>query len=368
MGRVLTLDEKETLYRDGYVVVKHAVSEEVVDAALARIDRAERGEFLGYEPEMTDLINRSSLAPVLRDAIGEFDPPTGCQMGIIPRSEPGDNFGALGYRAADMPYYGAQIHIDGMTTMFDGPHVSEVQHGTPDEIYRRYIALGPRGDIGRSADVMGHNFTPLFQDPAMTLGLGSFTSFVFVALNDQTAEGCGQTNLYPGAHHAMERFLREQRAIDGRLGPEGPNWPRIDHEVPNRCGLVYVPREVQDQFVDDTCDTTPDGRRWPRPTPVMMEPGDAFIAVWQIPHAGSFNVNGTESRKSIIFRIRNKRRQPNHVVTGQSDHPDRGWNGEWLDYEPGNDPWERSKHAMCNMWEEWEGLHEVVAAQTEEQG
>ncbi len=24
-------------------------------------------------------------------------------------------------------------------------------------------------------------------------------------------------------------------------------------------------------------------------------------------------------------------------------------------------PWERSKHAMCNMWSEWEGMQEVVA-------
>ena len=45
---------------------------------------------------------------------------------------------------------------------------------------------------------------------------------------------------------------------------------------------------------------------------------------------------------------------------GVSDHPDRGQMGEWLDYEEGNDPWERSKLAMCNMWDEWEGLQEVI--------
>ena len=37
--------------------------------------------------------------------------------------------------------------------------------------------------------------------------------------------------------------------------------------------------------------------------------------------------------------------------------------GEWLEYEEGNNPWERSKHAMCNMWDEWEGMQEVVAEQ-----
>ena len=84
--------------------------------------------------------------------------------------------------------------------------------------------------------------------------------------------------------------------------------------------------------------------------------------VLMAPHSASFNVTGSESRKQVIFRIRNKNRQPGVVVTGRSDHPDRGWQGEFLDYEPGNDPWARSKHAMCNMWDEWEGMREVVAA------
>ena len=26
-------------------------------------------------------------------------------------------------------------------------------------------------------------------------------------------------------------------------------------------------------------------------------------------------------------------------------------------------PWERSKHAMCRMWHEWDGMQEVVAEQ-----
>jgi hypothetical protein len=49
------------------------------------------------------------------------------------------------------------------------------------------------------------------------------------------------------------------------------------------------------------------------------------------------------------------------VLTGISDHPDRGWGGEWLEYEPGNNPWERSKNAMCDQWAEWEGMAGAVA-------
>lgn len=131
----------------------------------------------------------------------------------------GNHFNNLGYRDRDMPYYGAESHMDGLCTI-GVPQT--VQEGTPEEIYVRYIASGPKGNLGRSPEVLGHNTVPLFQDPEMTLGMGSFTAFVFVCLNDQTREGCGQTSLLKGAHHATEKFLRWQRATNGRMGPEGP--------------------------------------------------------------------------------------------------------------------------------------------------
>ncbi|MDP6471115.1 MAG: hypothetical protein QF921_16855 [Pseudomonadales bacterium] len=131
---------------------------------------------------------------------------------------------------------------------------------------------------------------------------------------------------------------------------------RLNTDAPNRSGMNYLPDSVREALCDETSETTPDGQRWPRPVQVLMQPGDACIAMYNIPHSGSHNENGTESRKNIIFRIRNKSRQPDKVLTGLSDHPDQGWLGEWLEYEEGNDPWERSKHAMCNMWGEWEGI------------
>ena len=39
-----------------------------------------------------------------------------------------------------------------------------------------------------------------------------------------------------------------------------------------------------EQFVDETSECTPDGRRWPRPTQILMKPGDAAIAMYHIPH------------------------------------------------------------------------------------
>ena len=312
---------------------------------------------------MTDLVSKSSVTPILHEAMGYFDPPIAAQVGVRPVSGPGNHFNNLGYRERDMPYYAAESHVDGSMTI---RIPQEVQDGTPDEIYRRYIASGPKGDLGRSPDVIGHNMVPMFEDPDMTLGLGSFTAFVFVCLNDQTVEGRGQTALLRGAHHAVEEFFRFQRDTNNHLGVEGPGWPRLDYTVPNRCGLIYLPEAVREQFIDEDSECTPDGRRWPRPTQILMEPGDACITVYQIPHSGTRN-EGTEPRQSIIFRIRNKKRQPNVLVNGITDHPDRGQRGEWLTFEKGNDPWQRSKYAMCNMWHEWDGMGDVVAEAEREQ-
>ena len=360
MPTALTLEQKKTLYRDGYIVVKNAVSDELVDAALKRLANPTEGEYVGSTKEMTDLVNASSVTPILHDAMGQFDPPIVCQVGVNRVREPSNRFNNLGYREKDQPYFAAESHMDGLCTI---GVPQERQEGTSEEIYKRYIASGPKGDLGRSADVMGHNSVPLFEDPEMTLGMGSFTAFVFVCLNDQTREGCGQTALLRGAHHATEKFFRWQRDTNGCIGPEGPGWPRLNYDAPNRCGLVYLPQAVRDQFIDDTSESTPDGVRWPRPTQILMEPGDACITVFHIPHSGTRNEYGTESRKNIIFRIRNKKRQPNKMVNGVSDHPDRGQRGEWLEYEPGNDPWQRSKDALCNQWDEWEGLQDVVASE-----
>ncbi|SVA75201.1 uncharacterized protein METZ01_LOCUS128055 [marine metagenome] len=356
----LTREQKQMLYRDGYIVLKNAVSEEQADAARTRINEAKQGEYVGGDKDILDLINASSITPILNEAMGEFDPPIACQVGVLPVTKPGDRFTNLGYQDKDLPYYGAGTHMDGSITI---AAPQEVQEGTPEEIYARHFASGPKGDLGRSPEVMGHNMVPMFEDPEMTLGLGSFTAFVFICLNDQTVEGRGQTAVLRGAHHAMEKFFRMQYETNGRLGPEGPEWPRLNYDCPNRCGMVYVPQSVQDQFIDETSESTPDGKKWPRPTQVLMDKGDACITLYHIPHSGTRNEDGTESRKNMIFRIRNKKRQPKVMVNGISDHPDRGQRGEWLEFEEGNDPWERSKYAMCNMWNEWEGMQAVVAEQ-----
>ena len=357
-SRVLSADDKRALFRDGYLILRGAVPPHVVAAARERIVAAGDDDSLGRDRTMTDLVNESAITPLLTEAMGQFDPPSECMPAVRPITAPADRFNPVDYRDRDVPFFGTTLHVDGVLTI-NAPQ--EPQLGSADEIYRRYIGSGPRGDLGRSADVLGHNHTPLFQDPEMTLGVGSFTAFAFVALSDQTEPGCGQTSVLPGAHHHLEKFFRWQRQTDGRLGPEGPGWPRLDHDCPNRCGLVYTPAAVIEPFLDSTAGETPDGRRWPRPLQLLMEPGDAAICMWHLPHSASRNERGTEPRATAVFRLRNKRRQPRKLVAGNSDHPDRGWDGEFLDYEADNDPWERSRDAICDMWREWEGMQQVVA-------
>ena len=357
-GRTLTLEEKRSLYRDGYIVVKKAVSDELVDAALEKIKNPKKGEYPGATASLTNLVNESDITPVLHEAMGYFDPPKSCQVGILRPREPGEYFNNVGYKDKDMPHFGAESHMDGLCTI---RVPQEPIGGTPAERYNHYITSGPKGDLGRSPDVMGHNSVPLFEDPEMTLGMGSFTAFAFVCLSDQSREGCGQTALLRGAHHVTQQFFRWQYSTNGHVGPEGPGWPRLNFDAPNGCGHVYLPEKIREQLLGDDSEATADGVRWPRPTQILMEPGDACITLFNIPHSATRNEFGTENRTNIIFRIRHKKRQPNHMVNGVSDHPDRGQAGEWLEYEDGNNPWERSKYAICNMWHEWDGLQEVVA-------
>ena len=114
--------------------------------------------------------------------------------------------------------------------------------------------------------------------------------------------------------------------------------------------------------------------------------GDVCITLHAIPHSGSRN-EGDEARQNMIFRLRAKKRQPNRQTNGATDHPDRdsfagtgasqmGRAGEpdddpWYEFEQderpyfpgeqGNEPWERSKFALCNIWHEWDGMADVVA-------
>lgn len=290
----LTTEQKVQLYRDGYIIMKGAVSEEITTRAKAAIKAAAAASKeakatarsggqpaapinLGTSDEMLDLVRESRVTPILHDLLGFFDPPKSCQVGVLPPRQANDSYGPVGYRDSDVPYYGANTHMDGICTISSGipQNKEEVAGLTHDEKYRHYVNAGsdprdPRGktalnagktdmpcdgkpEPGRSCEVVGENGgVPLFNDPACTLGIGSFTAFVFACLNDQTKEGCGQTALLPGAHHSTERYYQMQQESGGIVGIEGPGWARINSHADNGLGLNYLPGPIYDEFCDES--------------------------------------------------------------------------------------------------------------------
>jgi len=94
----LTVEQKKDLYQDGFIVLKKVISDELVQEALNRIKKAKKGENLGGEKQMTDLVNASPITPILHEAMGYFDPPVHCQVGVLKQSEPGDHFNNVAIR------------------------------------------------------------------------------------------------------------------------------------------------------------------------------------------------------------------------------------------------------------------------------
>ena len=139
--------------------------------------------------------------------------------------------------------------------------------------------------------------------PEHGVNIGSFTALVGVALSDQTEEGAGNLGVLAGAHHHMERFFQMQRARGGPLGPDGPDWPRVDHAAPNGCGLQLEPYpDAVRAALSEGAAQTADGKLWPKPTFLKLAPGDAVIALHLLPHCGT-RVEGPDPRLMAYFRV-----------------------------------------------------------------
>ena len=216
MAHALSAEQKRSLLRDGYVHIKQCIPKELTSAARAAIEEAERDpqvsdgsvrptgskmmdavRQIGTKHVATDIVNRSPLASILTDLMGKFEEPQACQIAYTPVNtkavEELKGFGVSGYENKDMPYHGAWLHHDGLCGIV--PAVTEPVRGTKEEVYEFLMehATLNGADTGRSAETIGSNVVPLFMDPEMTLGVGSFTAFVITALHDQRLEGSGQT-------------------------------------------------------------------------------------------------------------------------------------------------------------------------------
>ena len=91
---VLSYEQKQRLYRDGYIVLKRVVPKELTQSARSCIAGVVDADYsqLGTTAEMLNLVNASPLSKVLRNTMGAFDPPTRCQVAVRPITKPGKHF------------------------------------------------------------------------------------------------------------------------------------------------------------------------------------------------------------------------------------------------------------------------------------
>ena len=314
--------QKLALYRNGFVVVPGAVPASLVRTARRRL-------FMGFgagagargdEPAFLDLFNATALRPIVQEALGPVDAARGCQLATRWPSEPSQRVNEAGYRDCDTPFRGWHGHLDGLWNGATGVH-QDVDRAMTAEQLAAWHQEPSRNGCRKAFPELGAN-------------VANFAVLVAVALSDQRQEGSGNVGVLAGAHHEMERFFQAQRAAGGPLGPDGPNWPRLDESAPNGAGLRHYPDAVRTALAPDG-ETTADGRFWPRPTLLRLAPGDAAVILHLTPHSAT-RVEGAEPRLMAYFRVTPQARP----TANKRVYPE----------------------ALCDIWHEWPGMAATIAA------
>ena len=379
-------EQKIRFYHDGFLIIKRAVPLELTRDARERVLnlRASGGttdfqrgfQFFATTPEcqqgFVNMFESSRLGECLRELIGPFSPIIACDAHNTPGA---DDSGFVGGDQGEMG------HIDGMMApppQFYPASVEDIvaldKDPTDPEAMHRYMSH-------LDHTVQNPMGTPFYMDPERTLTQGDFTAFVGIAFSDQTEIGCGQTGVRRGFHHDMEQFFRMQREGGGPLGYEGPGWPRVDPDsVANgtpRMGmpvaLLQPPQKRHGGFVNIEGWRDSRGKPYTWITPVVLEEGDAFVALHGLPHAGTAN-HSNATRYAAFYRVR--RFRPNNPYEGDPrwmhgtrDHNDRLADASAAAFDYANyNPYQMTIDHLCDMWSEWDGMQETVASERVKQG
>jgi hypothetical protein len=345
--------EKQSLLEDGFIIVRDAVPRSIVNAARARIEAVlptdERRLLvpagLATHPDILSLFNDGCIAELLRREMGPFPDVVSCQVAVTP---PHDMLGGE-----------PGTHVDGG---WSGPLPE-----TADEIDPlTHRPKDPAPYFGENDDRRGTNDGQLWIDPDRRISTGSYTALVGICLNDQHVPGNGQFAVVKGAHEEVEAVFRRQRDSGGVIGPEGVDWPRVKLDRQGRPYMNGLPDSIRRLARERAAGMEPTQQwPWPELTPVLLGAGDAVIALHSCPHTPTPNM-GSNPRMNVYFRIRRWREGNPHegtrrVAHGVSDHPDRGYFGQFLDYPEDYDPWQTSIDKLCDHWSEWDGMQELVA-------
>ena len=382
----ITEEQKIQFYHDGFLIIKQAVPRELTRDAFERVRRLRTSggthdfqqgfQFFATTPEcqqgFVNMFEGSRLGECMRELIGPFSPIIACDAHNTPGK---DDSSFVGGDQGEMG------HIDGMMAPPPQYYPKSV-----DDI----IALGkdPNDPVAmhRYMNHLDHTVqnpmgTPFYLDPERSLTLGSFTAFVGIAFSDQTEMGCGQLGVRRGFHHDTEQFFRMQRDAGGPIGYEGPGWPRVDPtsvaQGTPRMGmpapLLQPPQTRHGGFVNINGWRDSRGNPYTWITPVVLEEGDAVVALHGLPHCGTAN-HSRFTRFSAYFRVR--RFRPSNPYEGDPRwlHGTRDQNDRLadasavtFDYESYN-PYRTTIDHLCDMWSEWDGMKGTVAREREKQG
>ncbi len=347
----LSFEEKQEFKADGFVVVPQAVPRAVAERARGLITRSlpKNERRLLAPPELAThehvlaLFQDSCLPELMRRTMGPFPDVISCQIAVTPGGD------LLGGRPG--------THIDGS---WSGPIPKDAAEIEPV----RGRPLDAATYFGEDDELRGTNDGQLWQNPERTISLGSYTALVGICLNDQTKPGGGQLGVMRGMHEVAEEAFRRQRDAGGVIGPEGPGWPRIVATEDGGTMFNGIPDLVRERGMRAAEGIAPTEQwPWPELTPVLMEPGDAVVALHSLPHTPTPNMS-SDARMNVYFRLRRWREDNPHENTrrlghGVSDHLDRGYYGQWLEYPDSYDPWKTSVDFMCDHWSEWDGMQNV---------
>lgn len=347
----LSYAEKNTLKRDGFVILENVVPLDVIAQAKKLINEDPTRIVHGDVASINNLYNESALREIMLDAMGPHTAPINAQVAVtLPQYAD-----AVVRRPASSAYH-PQAHVDGGWAGQCPMSRSEIlASGATLETW------GSDGDP-QSMGPAGH--APLWQDRERTVAIGSYTALVGVCLNDQREPGKGQFSVRRGAHEAVEAFFRHQRDLGGPIGGGGPDWPRLQPMGEDGAFAGIMPHKMVDSYPATRFEA--ESWPWSELTPTLMNEGDAVIALHALPHTATPNLSD-DPRMNVFFRIRRFREEnpyegDSRIGWGVSDHPDRQLNGDFLDYPESYNPYKTSVDKMCDHWSEWDGMQRLKAA------
>lgn len=347
----LSKQEQTDFVDDGFVILRDVIpthfvrrARELITSGMSLTERRLLPpRELATHPDVVRLFNETCVSEIMRNAMGPYPEVVSCQIAVTPaRNE-------LGGRPSP--------HVDGSwagSIPTDPAEIDPVR-GRPLDAERYF---------GKNDEKRGTNDGLLWQDPNRRISLGSYTALVGIALNNQLELGHGQFAVLRGMHEEVEKSFQMQRDSGSVIGPEGAGWPRLrKSEADGRVYLNGLPKTVREKMsrLSNQMERR-EGWPWPELTPVCLAEGDAVIALHACPHTATPNL-GPNPRMNLYFRIRRLRENNpfegvRKVGHGVSDHPDRGYFGQFLDYPESYDAWQTSIDKLCDHWSEWNFIKE----------